>query len=175
MKETVCPRYTETKCPRIIETTAKDCVAADTCGPGEVCFTCPDAFGILICNSNGIQDDSWDIRLNGTYVANYNIGNETRALLILPLSAMGKTLSGHTGRGCTLFTIVYSDLLDSLSGLIIMAMTIVFENGSGNAGTIEFACVTQDATDAVLGTTVNSTTYSGSGLGYTLTRSLRKL
>lgn len=172
MIATTCPNIKETPIPKINATSPRECAAV--CYAGEVCFSCGGAFGIMICNANSIQDDSWDIRLNGEYLANYNIGNENRALLILPLSAMGKTLSGHTGRGCSLFTIIYSDLLDTLSGGIEMTMTIVYVNGSGNAGTIEFACVNQDATTATLGATLNSTTYSGSGLGYVLSRSLRK-
>lgn len=174
MRATLPPKHLETRPSRIVDTPHGNCFPAELCQPGETCFECPSAFGIFICNSNAVTDDSWDIRLNGNFIGNYNIGNEARALVILPASAIGKSVSGLTGRGCTLFNFVYSSLLDSLSGAITMTMEIVAINGSGNFGIVEFACVTQDASTATLGTTVNSVTYSGSGLGYTLTFPLRR-
>jgi len=172
VKATVCKDPTPTKCSAVRASVGKDCGLY--CPPGKTCIKCSGPFGIMICNSNGVTDDSWDIKLNGTFVANYNIGNETRALIVLPLSAQGKTVAGVTGRGCTLFNYVYSDLLDTLSGEIEMTMTIVALNGQGNYGTVEFACVAQDATTATLGATVNQVIYNGSGLGYTHTYPLLK-
>ena len=172
VKVTTCPEYKATTCPLIKETRLGMC--APVCYPGETCFASEGAFGIYICNSNAIRDDSWDIKLNGNFIANYNIGNEYRALVILPTSAIGKSVAGLAGRGCTLFDFVYSSLLDTLEGSILMTMEIVAVNGFGNEGTVEFACTQQDATTVTLGSTLNSVAYSGEGLGYTLSFPLRK-
>lgn len=134
-------------------------VCPNFCPTGYTCVACSKP-GIFICNSNGIQDDSWDIALNGTFVGNYNIGNEYRALVILPMSASGKTVQGLTGRGCTLFTVIYTTVLDSITGYVDMTMTRVAINGSGNAGDVQFACTTQDASNVYLGTTVSSVAYT---------------
>jgi hypothetical protein len=125
---------------------------------GVVC-TCPH-IAVLICNSNAVTDDRWTVSLNGRAAGEYNVGNELRAMLILPSLAEGLTIAGRPGP-CTVFDESYAPELNNATGgrSIRLRMTLAEKNGSGNFGTVQFVCVCIADGVATLGEVGGSFTY----------------
>jgi hypothetical protein len=114
----------------------------------DVACTCPHV-AILICNANAIRDDRWTVSLSGRAAGEYNVENELRAMLIMPESANGLTITGYPSP-CTIFDTTYAPELDVL-GMKKLRMTLAQIKGSGNFGTVQFVCCCIDETTATLG------------------------
>lgn len=157
-KETECPnKLTATTCPILRE--SPDC---DNMIPPPVC---PGALPVLrICNSNGIEDDFFQIYIDNTYICDFNIlGSLLRELRIMPASAVSKTVTDAIGSVCNVFTDVYTSVLDSLAtGAHSLEMRYVSANCCGSFGTVNMVCSTQTISSITFNSTGASFTYSGS-------------
>jgi ferredoxin len=111
------------------------------------CATCYPC--IFICNSNAIQDDTWDLLIDGTLVGQHAAGNEYRATIVLPDLFTGKTINGHTGRGCNIFTWINTTALDTIKNKYILNMRLAVIMGSGNLGTVQILCARPEIDDTV--------------------------
>lgn len=126
---------------------ARDCATL-------VPLICPTRIlSVFVCNSNAVIDDRWSLWLDGREIGSYDVGNEYRAAIILPLSAQGKTLNGLTGRGCTIFDFFYTSELDAPKARHRFAMRLEEKKGAGNFGSVQFLCTTVTDTDATLAAT----------------------
>jgi hypothetical protein len=147
-----CPRKT-VKQPLV--KTRKRSILPSICNPCELepytpvkcCPTCYPA--IFICNSNAVQDDTWDLLIDGTLVGQHAAGNEYRATIVIPDIFSGKTINGYTGRGCNLFTWITTDKLDVIKYKYLLEMRLAVIMGSGNFGAVEFLCARPEDDDTV--------------------------
>ncbi len=99
------------------------------------CFPC-----LFICNANAITDDTWDLLINGVLVGQHAAGMEYRATVVLPQSMAGKTVNGIGGRGCNVFTWIYTPQLDAIRSRYLLVMRLAQKNGYGNYGTVQILC-----------------------------------
>jgi hypothetical protein len=145
--------------PRMVVTTRAGCDAFRKSAVRVVC-TCPHV-AVLICNSNAITDDRWTVSLNGRVAGEYNVGNEQRAMLILPELAQGLTITGRPGP-CTVYDETYAPELNNVTGgnSIRLRMTLAEIKGFGNFGTVKFVCVCIADGVATLGDIGGDFTYS---------------
>jgi hypothetical protein len=125
---------------------------------GVVC-TCPH-IAVLICNSNAITDDRWTVSLNGRAAGEYNVGDELRAMLILPDVAEGLPVTGHPSP-CTVFDTTYAPELTNRTGgrSLRLRMTLAEIKGFGNYGTVQFVCCCVAAGLVTMGDIGGSFTY----------------
>jgi hypothetical protein len=140
---TSCKPAQVTKCG---QDTVRDCATL-------VDVVCADLLSVFICNSNAVTDDKFSLWLDGTYIGDYDVGNEARATIILPASATGKTINGLTGRGCTVFDYYYSTVLDTFATRRSFKMRLEQIKGFGNFGLVQFLCTSQDLTTVTLAST----------------------
>ena len=140
--------------------TARDCSTPVT-------VICPShLLSVYICNSNAVTDDKWSLWLDGVYIGMYDVGDEYRATIILPQSAMGKTINGLTGRGCSIFDYFYSSVLDTTRTSHRLSMKLEQIKGFGNMGSVQFLCSTEDTTSITLATTPGGSFSYGSPTPY---------
>lgn len=147
-----CPPVSVTRFRSPMKSVCRQSIARDcaTLVP-LVCST--RILSIFVCNSNAVIDDRWSLWLDGEAIGSYDVGNEYRAAVILPLSSMGKTLNGLTGRGCTIFDYYYTAALDSPKARHRFSMRLEQKKGAGNFGSVQFLCTTITDTDATLAAT----------------------
>lgn len=170
-----CPPVSVTTCSRPAVTRCATPIARDCSTPVDVvCST--GILSVFVCNFNAITDDKWTMFVDGVEVGVYDVGNEARAAIILPLSAQGLTINGLTGRGCTVFDYYYTAALDTVRTKRSFKMRLDQIKGAGNLGDVQFLCTTITETDVTLATTpagsftyVNPTPYVvGTVVPYTL-------